>query len=99
MPVWLLAVIAAGRSLCRTRLRLYYADGSGRYWDTKEDVSREEAQSFRWTMDSNLLLLEMRMDMGGVIYRQYVVTFVDDETMVYRDKFDRSFMWDKAVCK
>ena len=78
---------------------LYYADGSGRYWDTKEDVSREEAQSFRWTMDSNLLLLEMRMDMGGVIYRQFVVTFVDDETMVYRDKFNRSFRWDKAVCK
>lgn len=36
---------------------LYYADGSGRSWDT----------------------------------------FVDDETMVYRDRFDRSFMWDKAT--
>ena len=53
---------------------LYYADGSGRYWDTKEDVSREEAQSFRWTMDSNLLLMEIPMEMGGVIYRQLLLS-------------------------
>lgn len=76
---------------------LYYADGSGRSWDTKDDVSREEAQPFRWTMDSNLLLMEIPMEMGGILYRQYVVTFVDDETLVYRDRFDRSFMWDKAT--
>lgn len=76
---------------------LYYADGSGRSWDTKDDVGREEAQPFRWTMDSNLLLMEIPMEMGGILYRQYVVTFVDDETLVYRDRFDRSFMWDKAT--
>ncbi len=76
---------------------IYYADGSGRYWDTNDDVSREEAQSFMWTMDSNLLLMEIPMELGGVLYRQYVVTFVDDETMVYRDRYNCSYMWDKAV--
>lgn len=73
----------------------FLPDGKGRYWDTKDDVSRDEAQSFLWTMDSNLLVLEFRLEMGAVFYRQYVVTYVDDETLVYRDNFDRSYMWDK----
>jgi len=28
--------------------------------------------------------------------RQYVVTFVDDETLVYRDAYGGSYMWDKV---
>ena len=74
----------------------YMSDGSGRYWDTSDDVSREEAQDFRWTMDSNLLLFECRMKLGGLMYRRYVVTFVDDETLVYRDAYGGSYMWDKV---
>ncbi|MCR5193871.1 MAG: hypothetical protein K6D59_11285 [Bacteroidales bacterium] len=41
--------------------------------------------------------MEIPMELGGVLYRQYVVTFVDDETMVYRDRYNSSYMWDKAV--
>lgn len=73
----------------------YLPDGTGRYWKTGDDVSRDEAQTFLWTMDSNLLVLEFHLALGGMFYRQYVVTFVDDESLVYRDNFDRSFMWDK----
>lgn len=56
----------------------FLPDGRGRYWDTKDDVCHEEAQSFLWTMDSNLLVLEFHLEMGAVFYRQYVVTYVDD---------------------
>ena len=71
-------------------------DGTGRYWDAKEDIAREEAQTFLWTMDSNLLVLEFHLALGGLFYRQYVVTFVDEENLVYRDAYDKSYMWDKA---
>lgn len=74
----------------------YVADGTGRRWDTGDDMYREEAQAFRWTMDSNLLTLEYHMALGAKVLRQYVVTFVDDETLVYRDAYGSSFMWDKV---
>ena len=76
---------------------IYMADGSGRYWDASDDVEREEAQSFSWTMDSNLLTFTCRMRLGGVMVREYVVTFVDDETLVYCDAYGGSFMWDKVA--
>lgn len=75
----------------------YIADGTGRRWDTGDDLGREEAQSFRWTMDSNLLTFEYRMTFGAVVLRQYVVTFVDDETLVYSDIYGTSYMWDKVL--
>lgn len=73
----------------------YMADGSGRRWDTGDEVDRDEAQAFSWTMDSNLLTFEYRMTLGAVVLRQYVVTFVDEETLVYRDVYGDSYMWDK----
>ena len=74
----------------------FLAGGSGRRWDTSDDVYREEAQTFHWTMDSNLLMMKYPMSLGGLVVRQYVVTFVDDETMVYRDAYGGSYMWDKV---
>lgn len=74
----------------------YIADGSGNRWDNKDEVYREEAQAFVWTMDSNLLTVKYTMSLGGIVVRQYVVTFVDDETLVYRDAYGSSYMWDKV---
>ena len=74
----------------------YIADGSGNRWDNKDEVYREEAQAFVWTMDSNLLTVKYTMSLGGIVVRQYVVTFVDDETLVYRDAYGGSYMWDKV---
>lgn len=74
----------------------YIADGTGNRWDTGEDIYREEAQKFSWTMDSNLLTIKYTMALGGVMLRHYVVTFVDDETLVYRDAYGDSYMWEKT---
>ena len=74
----------------------FVSDGKGSRWDIGDDVSREEAQSFTWTMDSNLLTFRYNMTLGAVLLRQYVVTFVDDETLVYRDAYGGSYMWAKV---
>lgn len=74
----------------------YMADSSGLRWVSKDDIRREEAQRFRWTMDSNLLTLKYTMALGGLMIRQYVVTFLDDEMLVYGDAYGGSFMWDKV---
>lgn len=75
----------------------YFSDNTGRRWDTSEDIQRDEAQVFTWTLDSNLLTLKYTMALGAVMVRQYVVTFVDDESLVYCDAFGESFMWDKVI--
>jgi len=74
----------------------FTTDGGGCHWDTDEDIRKDEAQKFNWTMDSNLLTFEHPMTLGGVVIRMFLVTFVDDETLAYRDAYDRSFMWEKA---
>lgn len=79
-----------------TEHELYMADGTGTRWDDAEDVYREEAQQFRWTMDSNRLNLMFHLALGAVVPRQYLVTFADDENLVYKDAYGFSYMWDKV---
>ena len=74
---------------------LYYSDSTGLQWDTKDDVSKEEAQIFYWEMKDNNLRQLFRMSLGGVVPRDYKVTMVDDESLVYKDDFGIVFMWDK----
>lgn len=74
---------------------LYFADSTGLQWDTSDDVSRDEAQRFSWTLDKNHLRQIFTMQLGGIVPRDYTVTFVDDESLVYKDDFDVVFMWDR----
>lgn len=74
----------------------YRSDGTGSRWDISDDVNRHEAQGFSWTMDSNSLTMYFVMEFGSVVPKEYLVTFVDDETLVYRDAYGTSYMWDKV---
>lgn len=75
----------------------YAADGTGLTWNTAEDVSRDEARRFQWTLDSNLLTLVYKLDYGGVVPKHYVVTFVDNENLSYSDNYGESYLWDKST--
>ena len=72
------------------------ANGKGYRWDTGEDIQREEAQSFTWTLDSNLLTFKMHLEFGALVIREYLVTFVDEETLVYQSAYGDSYMWEKV---
>lgn len=82
--------------LMGTMHMLYRPDGTGLTWNTADDVSREEAQRFLWSLDSNLLSLDFQMEMGAVVPKLFVVTFVDEESLAYKNVFDISFLWDKV---
>lgn len=88
--------LLAGEWINGSEHEQYIAGGGGKRWDTGDDVSRSEAQSFNWTMDSNLLTIKYTMAFGGLMIRMYVVTYVDDETLVYRDSYGDSYMWEKV---
>lgn len=66
------------------------------HWDTGEDIRKEEAQRFNWSLDSNLLTLTFRAALGGVVPKLYLVTFVDNENLSYRNAYDDSYLWDKV---
>lgn len=78
-----------------TEHEVYLADGTGRMWDTADDVSDAEAQRFSWTLDSNLLTLICHLELGGVVPKRYVVTFADDENLSYKDPYGKARLWDK----
>ena len=65
------------------------------HWDTGEDIRKEEAQRFNWSLDSNLLTFIFRAALGGVVPKLYLVTFVDNENLSYRNAYDDSYLWDK----
>lgn len=90
------SALLIGEWLRGSEHELYMADGTGRRWDDSEEVYREEAQHFRWTMDSNRLTLTYRLALGGFVPKQYLVTFADNESLVYRDAYGSSYMWDKV---
>ncbi len=73
----------------------YYANGTGRMWDTSDDVSSDEAQRFEWTLDSNLLTIICHLELGAILPKRYIVTFADDETLAYKDLYGSAYLWDK----
>ena len=86
-----------GRWLNGSLYEEYDANGYGRSWDTADDVTSDEAKRFQWMMDSNLLHVEYPITTGGVVPREYLVTYADDESLVYKDDFGTSYMWDKVT--
>lgn len=86
----------AGEWVQGTLHEVYHVDGTGLSWDTEDDVSREEGKQFRWTLDSNQLRVVYPIATGGMVPRDYFVTFADDESLVYKDEFGSSHMWDKV---
>ncbi|MBQ6097729.1 MAG: hypothetical protein IJK99_08270 [Bacteroidales bacterium] len=89
------ASLLVGEWVRGTEHEVYLADGTGRMWDTADDVSDAEAQRFNWTLDSNLLTLICHLELGGVVPKRYVVTFADDENLSYNDPYGKAYLWDK----
>ncbi len=84
---------------------LFRKDSTGLMWDTSDDVSREEAQPFSWSMDSNVLVLVCRLMRGALVPKRYVVTYLDEESLSCSDVHGNAFLWDRdtivrvaAVC-
>ena len=80
-----------------TEHEVYLSDGTGMMWDSAEDITRDEAQRFKWTLDSNLLTIVCKLELGGVVPKRYVVTYADDENLAYSDLHGTAYLWDKKT--
>jgi hypothetical protein len=75
----------------------YNANGTGATWDTADDVQENEAQTFSWTLEKDLLTLIHDMEMGGSkVPKYYIVTVLDASTLTYKNDYGSSFTFKKS---
>ena len=74
----------------------YDHGGTGATWDTAEDVSEYEAQTFSWTLEKEFLTLVHDMKISeSKVTKSYTVTVLDDNTLTYKDDWGKSFTFKK----
>jgi hypothetical protein len=75
----------------------YFADGKGYTWDLDDDVQEDEAQHFTWTLEKSVLTQIHIMETGGgLIPKVYTVTELSSARLRYRDKFLKSFSFNRV---
>lgn len=74
----------------------YDKDGNGATWDTKDDVSEDEAQLFTWTLTNDNLVQIHIMEMGGKIPKSYYITTLTSSTLSYRDDYGVTHTFSKV---
>ena len=74
----------------------YLSDHTGFTWDTKEDVSESEAQSFTWKLEKSTLTQIHIMEVGGNVPKVYTVTKLTSTTLSYEDDYGKSYTFTKV---
>lgn len=74
----------------------YDEDGSGVTWDTADDVTELEAQTFTWTLNGSQLTQIHTIEMGGTVTKIYTLTSLTETTLMYKDDFGKVFSYSKT---
>ncbi len=84
-----------GRWKSGTLWEKYFDDHTGATWDTADDVTEEEAQTFTWKLDKSDLTQIHIMEIGGNVPKYYTVTELTSTTLKYKDDFGVSYTFTK----
>lgn len=85
-----------GKWQSETLFERYDSNGYGATWDTADDVSEEEAQTFTWTLSSDNLIQIHIMETGGNIPKSYTVTTLTSYTLSYHDDYGVTHTFSKV---
>lgn len=75
----------------------YLSSGSGSTWDTSDDVTEAEAQSFTWTLVESELTHIHVLELGGTVPKVYTVTELTSTSLRYEDDFGKTFSFTKVA--
>ncbi len=76
----------------------YNSDGTGKTWDTADDVQEDEAQTFDWYFTNPELTQEHKMEIGsGIIPKIYTITTLTSTTLSYTDSFEVTHTFTKVT--
>lgn len=74
----------------------FKADGSGSTWDVAEDVNKDEAQTFKWTLDGKELMIMHNQEMTRAIPKNYTITKLTTTDLQYRDDLGKDYSFKKV---
>lgn len=74
----------------------YLTDGTGATWDTSDNVTEAEAQTFTWTLVKSELTQIHNLEIGGSVPKVYTVTELTDVSLKYHDDFGVNFSFTKV---
>lgn len=75
----------------------YAAAGTGATWDTADNVTEAEAQTFTWTLESDILTHIHILQVGGSVPKIYTVTELTATSLKYHDDFAVSYSFTKVT--
>ncbi|WP_321515727.1 lipocalin family protein [Marinifilum fragile] len=73
----------------------YDLDYSGATWDTADDVTEAEAQSFTWTITKDQLEQIHIIENGGKVPKVYTITNLTATTLEYEDAYGKAKSFSK----
>lgn len=73
----------------------YLSNYSGKTWDTSDDVTEAEAQSFTWTLVQSELTHIHIVESGGTVPKVYTVTELTATSLKYKDSFGKVYSFTK----
>ena len=80
-----------------TVFEFYKADGTGHTWDENDDVSEDEAQKFKWTLDKNELTVTHLMEIGTAeIPKLFTVTELTSTSLKYKNDYGKACSFTKV---
>jgi hypothetical protein len=84
----------------------YNSDYTGSTWDTSDDISEEEAQTFNWTLDGSTLIqthnaaekveAQVVADTRADVPKYYTVTELTATRLSYKDDLGKSVSFTKV---
>jgi hypothetical protein len=79
-----------------TEFYKYLADGTGGTWDTGDNVTEAEAQTFTWTLVKSELTQIHILEIGGSVTKIYTVTELTETSLKYKDDFGATYSFTKV---
>ena len=73
----------------------YTSDYFGKTWDTSDDVTEAEAQSFSWNLVKSELTHIHILEVGGSVPKVYTVTELTASSLKYKDDFGKTYSFTK----
>lgn len=79
---------------------LYYrfnSDGDALTWDTEDDVTEEEAASFKWVLEKSKFTHIHQMNIStAIVPKHYRIMQLDLSQLVFKDEFGKTYTFTKV---
>lgn len=86
----------AGEWIFGTQHEMYNADGTGMAWDLGDDVQIEEAKTFVWRLEENILTTYYPLAVGGLVPKMIHVVHLDSIKMILKDDYGCEYKYLRA---